>query len=50
MNEREENQYPSQPMISQEEPEPSRLKQFLLAFAFIGFIIALPTIIDKVGK
>jgi hypothetical protein len=32
------------------EPEPNRVLRAILAITFIGFIIALPTIIEKVGK
>ena len=50
MNQREEEQYSVQQRISQEEPAPSRLVQIIVAFAFIGFIVGLPTIIDRLGK
>ena len=51
MNRREEEeQYSVQQRISQEEPAPSLLVQIVAAFAFIGFIVGLPTIIDRLGK
>jgi hypothetical protein len=48
MHQREENEYPVQQKISQEQP--SRGKQIIAALAFIGFIIAIPTIVDRFGK
>jgi hypothetical protein len=37
-------------LINQAEPQPGRVLQAMLAIAFLGFIIALPTIIEKLGK
>lgn len=54
MIQREEEEHPSQQVgglrISQEEPQPQLWKQVLIGFAFVGFIIATPAIIDKLGK
>jgi len=50
LNRREEEQYPIQQRIDQGQTKPSPLVQIIAAFAFIGFIIAIPTIVDKLGK
>jgi len=49
MNNREE-EYPVQQRIGQEDQEPKPIVKILIAFAFIGFIVGLPTVIDRLGK
>lgn len=48
MHPREEEQYPIQQSISQEQP--SLGKQVLFALAFVAFIIAIPTIAERLGE
>jgi hypothetical protein len=50
MNQQEEIQYLSQERIEQEEPVPSPLMQAIIILSFLGFIVALPTIIEKLSK
>jgi hypothetical protein len=50
MRQREEEQYPIQQRLGQEQPEPSTGKQIILVLAFLGFIIAIPTIAERLGK
>jgi hypothetical protein len=50
MNRQEEEKYPVEQMVAQEQPAPSPLVQIIATFAFIGFIVALPTIIERLGK
>ena len=45
--EEEEEQYPVQQRIGQAEPVPSLLVKIVATFAFIGFIVGLPTMIDR---
>lgn len=49
MNRREDEQHSIQQRIAQEQPAPS-LIQMIVVFAFIAFIVGLPTIIDRLGK
>jgi hypothetical protein len=44
------HRYKEEQLISQEEPQPDRVLRAVLAIAFLGFIIALPTIVEKLGK
>lgn len=46
----EEEQYSVQQRIGQEEPAPSLLVQIVATVAFIGFIVGLPVMIDRLGK
>jgi hypothetical protein len=48
MNRREEYEYPVQRRVNQEQP--STGKQVIFALAFLGFIIAIPTIAEKLRK
>jgi hypothetical protein len=50
MNQQEEAQYLSQERIGQDEPVPSPLVQTIIVLSFFGFIVALPTIIDRLSK
>lgn len=50
MNRREDDQYSIEQRISQEEPEPGTLTQIIATLAFVGFIVALPTIIVRLSK
>jgi hypothetical protein len=47
---RQEEEYPVQKVITQEETPPSAAKQVIIALSFIGFLLGLPAIIEKLGK
>ena len=49
MNRQEEEQYSIEQRINQDE-QPSTEYQVLMAFAFLGFIVGLPSMIDWLGK
>lgn len=46
---REEEPYEEPLYITQEEPEPSPAKQAVIAIAGLGFLFALPAIIDRLS-
>jgi len=50
MGPREEEQYPVQQGISQEEPPPSSGRQVLIGVVGITFLLGIPAIIDWLGK
>lgn len=45
-----EEQYPVRQRVNQGQPQPSTALQVAAVFAFLGFLIGLPTIIDRLGK
>jgi hypothetical protein len=50
MNRQEDEEYPIQQMVAQEQSAPSTLAQAIATIAFISFIVGLPTIIEKLSK
>jgi hypothetical protein len=50
MNTREEEQNSIQQRMAQDGSQPSPVKQFLIALAFISFIVGLPTVIVRLSK
>lgn len=49
MNQREESQYSIEQRINQDE-QPSTGRQVVVAFAFLGVIVGLPSLIGWLGK